>query len=67
MGLPVQARPSDRWTITEQGKLDLEQLPTCHCDPKLAGLLFMCPECGTVFGSIRDSTVTSSSYGRAWR
>lgn len=45
----------DRWVVTEQGKLDLLTVETCVCDPKLAGLLFMCSECGTVFGSLRDS------------
>jgi hypothetical protein len=46
---------SGRYVITEQGRLDLLQVPTCHCDPKLEGLLFMCQECGTVYGSLRNS------------
>jgi hypothetical protein len=43
------------WTITERGRLDVETAPTCDCNPRLAGLLIECPECGTVYGSLRDS------------
>jgi hypothetical protein len=50
--VPAQAA---RYVVTEQGKHDLLCVPTCACDPKLEGLLFMCPECGTVYGSLRNS------------
>lgn len=43
-----------RFVVTEQGKLDLLTAPTCNCDVRLAGLLFQCGTCGTVYGSIRN-------------
>jgi hypothetical protein len=47
--------PEGRYVVTEQGRLDAESAPTCYCRPILAGLLVACPDCGTVFGSLRDS------------
>jgi hypothetical protein len=52
------------YVVTEQGRLDLEQVPTCECNPKLAGLLLECPECGTIYGSLRDSVPVG---GGKWR
>ncbi len=49
------ASESARYVVTEQGKHDLICAPDCHCDPRLEGLLFMCHECGTVYGSLRNS------------
>jgi len=43
-----------RFIITPQGREDLAQLPTCDCHIRLDGLLFACPECGTVWGHVRD-------------
>jgi hypothetical protein len=59
LAMPDQFAPraTDRWTITEQGKLDLATAVTCKCDPHLAGLLIACSDCGTVYGSVRDSAV----------
>lgn len=45
----------ERIDITEQGRLDLVTAETCVCNPRLAGLLFECAECGTIFGSLRNS------------
>jgi hypothetical protein len=42
------------YVVTEQGKLDLRCVPTCECNPRLVGLLLECPDCGTVYGSLRD-------------
>jgi hypothetical protein len=55
--MPTRTVPSQEagYVITEQGRHDLLCVPTCHCDPKLEGLLFMCHECGTVYGSLRNS------------
>ena len=44
------------WTITEQGRLDLQVMPECKCNPRLVGLLIECPECGTIYGSLKEST-----------
>jgi len=46
---------SGGYVITERGRLDLHVTATCHCNPRLAGLLIECPECGTVYGSLRDT------------
>jgi hypothetical protein len=45
----------DRYVVTEAGSHDLRCVPTCDCNPKLAGLLIVCDGCGTVYGSVRDS------------
>jgi len=45
----------ERYVVTEQGRYDLQCAEACHCDPRLEGLLFMCPDCGTVYGSLRNS------------
>jgi len=41
--------------VTEQGRHDLQCAEACQCDPRLEGLLFMCPDCGTVYGTLRNS------------
>jgi hypothetical protein len=45
----------DGFIITEKGKIDLLCSKTCLCTPRLVGLLIECPDCGTVYGSLRDS------------
>jgi len=45
----------DGYVLTEQGRLDLLTVATCDCNPRLAGLLIQCPDCGTIYGSLRDS------------
>jgi len=40
--------------ITEQGRLDLRTARVCRCNPRLAGLLIECAECGTVYGSVKE-------------
>lgn len=42
------------YVITEAGRLAELTAEFCQCDPKLVGVLFECPECGTVFGSLRN-------------
>ena len=55
MRQPEFSRDWDGYVVTEQGRLDLLTVPTCHCTPRLEGLLFVCPECDTVYGSLRNS------------
>lgn len=43
-----------RFIVTEKGRLERLTLETCHCQAKLEGLVFACPECGTVFGFFRE-------------
>jgi hypothetical protein len=52
-GVPIVRSP-DRWTITPRGRRDLDELPTCLCRIRLEGLIFECPECGTIYGSMRE-------------
>ena len=47
-------RPSGLYVVTPKGHADRQELPTCLCQPKLVGLLFECPECGTIWGSLRE-------------
>jgi len=49
----------DGYVITERGRLDLVAAPVCNCNPRLAGLLIECPDCGTIYGSLRDSIPAS--------
>jgi len=51
---------SIRYVVTERGRLDLELARRCECNPRLAGLLIECPDCGTVYGSLRDSLAWGS-------
>lgn len=45
---------SVRYVLTEKGAFDLMCAPLCSCNPRLAGLLLECPDCGTIYGSIRN-------------
>ncbi len=55
--LPKTKVPPERaWVVTAAGRAALECAPTCICDVKLVGILFACPDCGTVMGSIKDAT-----------
>lgn len=47
---------SVRWSITEKGRMAADEAPLCICDVRLVGILFACPDCGTVMGSIKDAT-----------
>jgi hypothetical protein len=52
---PARSVPSrDGFVITEQGRLDLRTAQECNCKPRLSGLLVLCEDCGTVYGSIRE-------------
>jgi len=42
------------FVITEQGRHDLVTAQPCNCNPRLVGLLIECPDCGTIYGSLRD-------------
>jgi len=55
VNVPRSVSAADRYQITEQGRYDLIMLPTCQCNPHLAGLLIVCDRCGTVYGSVRES------------
>jgi hypothetical protein len=48
--------------ITPEGHEALTSAEECVCTVHLAGLLFECPECGTVYGSLRDQD--ASRYAR---
>lgn len=50
----ASVRASTGYRITREGALAWRNLPTCNCCPKLDGLLIVCHECGTVFGTLRD-------------
>ena len=65
MGNAASVAASGRYVVTEQGKYDLLTADTCQCDPKLAGLLFTCTECGTVYGSLRNSGPWNGRRGDA--
>jgi hypothetical protein len=56
------------YVLTERGRLDLETAEECECSPRLAGLLIECPECGTIYGSVRDSVgrLGSSAEFKSW-
>lgn len=45
-----------RFVITPQGHRDWLAGELCKCRPKLMGLLVACEECGTVYGSVRESS-----------
>lgn len=55
--MPDRRRVPDEsgYVVTEAGSHDLRVAPTCSCNPRLAGLLIECPDCGTIYGSLRDS------------
>jgi len=46
--------PPTRWTITDKGRDAAEHAQLCVCDVKIMGILFACPDCGTVLGSVKD-------------
>jgi hypothetical protein len=48
------------YVVTEKGHHDLRVADLCQCNPRLAGLLIECPDCGTVYGSLRDSAPWAS-------
>lgn len=56
-----------RWTITARGVSAVLYAEYCACDVKLTGILFTCPECGTVYGSIKEASKPRAqrwNYGR---
>jgi hypothetical protein len=42
------------YVVTPEGHEALNTADECACEVRLAGLLFECPHCGTVYGSLRD-------------
>lgn len=52
------------YVVTESGKLASIAADRCYCDPKLSGLLLECPQCGTVYGSLRQSFPSLSQHTR---
>lgn len=54
--LPKTKNPVVReWVVTPAGCRAIDQAPLCVCDVKLVGILFACPDCGTVMGSVKDA------------
>jgi hypothetical protein len=51
------------YVLTAKGREDLVYAPLCQCKPRIVGLLMECPECGTVWGHLKDSM--SWGQGRA--
>lgn len=49
------------YVLTEKGRYDLEAADRCDCNPRLAGILIECPDCGTIYGSVRDSALDSNA------
>lgn len=49
------AATTDDYVVTEKGSHDLRVVETCVCNPRLVGLLIECPDCGTVYGSVKES------------
>jgi len=58
----VEQSDREGWTITERGRLDLECAATCQCNPRLVGLLIECPNCGTVYGSLKEGLNSTQTY-----
>jgi len=57
----------ERWTITEKGRKAADETLYCVCDVRLNGILFTCPDCGTVYGSMREAHKPRAqrwNYGR---
>lgn len=52
----ARAQAGGPYVLTEKGKFDLLTADECHCNPRLSGLLLTCPDCGTIYGSLRDSS-----------
>lgn len=57
----------ERINITEQGRLDLACAASCDCNPRLAGILIQCPECGTVYGTQTDLSLPAKDRVRTYR
>jgi predicted RNA-binding Zn-ribbon protein involved in translation (DUF1610 family) len=53
-----------RWIVTEKGQEAIACAPLCICDVRLVGILFACPDCGTVMGSIKEAT---RPRAKSWR
>lgn len=47
--------PERTWLVTDRGREAIECAALCVCDVKLIGILFACPDCGTVMGSVKDA------------
>lgn len=53
--LPRTNVPPERaWVITDLGRRAYEDLPICTCRPTLTGIMVSCPDCGTVYGYLKD-------------
>lgn len=42
------------WYVTPEGHEALTSADCCLCHIRLDGLIFSCPECGTVYGVMRE-------------
>lgn len=53
---PSQApHPAERIYVTDAGRQAIVASELCVCDVKLHGITLMCPDCGTLYGYIRDA------------
>lgn len=61
MALSQSVRSTDRWTITSAGREALAHCDNCLCRPRIVGLLVECPDCGTVYGNLREEYQSRTS------
>jgi hypothetical protein len=57
-------RQSYRYVLTPEGHKALDEIETCHCRPRLAGLLVVCPECDTVFGYLTELNAPDGRFDK---
>jgi uncharacterized Zn finger protein len=64
MGSRVVYATNGRYVVTAKGRDDLRRAEQCECQLRITGLLVECPECGTVYGYTRESSMSNSPYAR---
>jgi hypothetical protein len=55
------------FVLTPRGALDWRNAETCECRPRVNGGFIECPECGTVYGLLRDQVERGSMGSREKR
>lgn len=53
-----------RYVVTDAGREALEHGEACECTMRLVGILLMCAECGTVYGSLKEAKMPGFSRVR---
>lgn len=56
----VSNRP--RYVLTELGRAVLDEEPRCLCEIRLQGVILECVNCGTVYGSLRETQFATASF-----